>query len=262
MIGSRWFRRSSVPGRNILLPVLCFLLILSGCTSPEYREVTPESAVLDAVDQFGVQNSGETYRIKPGDSLRFSFFYDSDLNQEVTVRPDGRVSLLLVDDVEVAGRTPEELDLELTEAYSTYFTRPEVTVAVLKIAEAKVYIGGEVRHPSMLNLNGRMTALQAIMRTGGFSNKAKVKEVLLVRKSPEGEREIYRLNLRDTMNMESSLDDIYLQSADLLIVPMKNISKVNEFLDQYIYGIIPLQVNVMFRYLWGKNYYVNESIAE
>jgi len=114
----------------------------------------------------------------------------------------------------------------------------------------------------MLTLNNKITTLQAIMHSGGFSNKAKVKEVLLVRKSPAGEREIYRLNLRDSLQMESSLDDIYLQSADLLIVPPTNIAKVNEFLDQYIYGIIPLQVNVMFRYLWGKNYYVNESIAE
>jgi protein involved in polysaccharide export with SLBB domain len=253
MIGSRWL---------CLLSALCFLLLLSGCSSPTYREVTEESAVLDAVDQYGVQNGGETYRIKPGDSLRFSFFYDSELNQEVTVRPDGRVSLLLVDDVVVAGRTPEELDKELTEAYATYFTRPEVTVAVLEIAEAKVYIGGEVRYPAMLPLSGRMTALQGIMRSGGFSNKAKVKEVLLVRKSPEGEREIYRLNLRESMQMESALDDIYLQSADLVIVPKKTISKVNQWLDQYIYGIIPLQINVMFRYLYGKNYYVNEQIAE
>ncbi len=256
---SRLFYRPARSGLILLLPVLCFVLLLSGCSSKTYREVTPESPILHAVDQYGVQNSGETYRIKPGDTLRLSFFYDSNLNQEVIVRPDGNVSLLLVDDIMAAGRVPEDLDRELTEAYSAFYTRPEVTVAVMNIAEAVVYIGGEVRNPQMITLNGRMTAMQGIMRTGGFANTAKVKQVLLIRKTSEGERQIYSLNLRDTMNMESSLDDVYLQSADLIIVPKKAVAKVNQFVDEYITGIIPLQFNVMFRYLYGKNYYVNQE---
>jgi protein involved in polysaccharide export with SLBB domain len=261
MKGSQQFCRPARSGLILLLPVLCFILLLSGCGSKTYREVTPDSPVLHAVDQYGVQNGGETYRIKPGDTLRLSFFYDSNLNQEVIVRPDGKVSLLLVDDIMAAGRVPQDLDRELTEAYAAFYTRPEVTVAVVDIAEAVVYIGGEVRNPSMITLNGRMTAMQAIMRSGGFANSAKVKQVLLVRRTPEGERQIYSLNLRDTMNMESSLDDVYLQSADLLIVPQKAISKVNQFVDEYITGIIPLQFNVMFRYLYGKNYFVNQDIT-
>ena len=254
MNGSRWFR-------GILLPLLVSLTVLAGCSGAAYREVTPEDPILEAVDQYGVHNGGEPYRITPGDTLRLSFFYDPELNQEVLVRPDGRVSLHLVDDVLAAGRTTDDLDEELTDAYAAYFNRPEVTVAVVKMAEAVVYIGGEVRSPSMLSLKGRMTALQAIMRAGGFDTTAKAKQVLLVRRSPEGERQIYALNLRDSMSMESSLDDVYLQAADLVIIPPKAIAKVNQFVDEYITGIIPLQVNVMFRYLWGKNYYENEDIV-
>jgi len=237
------------------------VLIPFGC-SPAYRDVTPDSPVLDAVDQYGVQNGGATYRITPGDTLRVSFFYNPELNQEVMVRPDGRISMLLVDDLEAAGRTPEELDRSLTESYAAYFNEPEVTVGVIEIAESVVYVGGEVRVPSMIALTGKMTALQAIMRTGGFARTAKVKQVLLVRKSLEGEREIYQLNLRESMDMESSLDDVYLQSADLLIVPPKAVAKVNQFVDEYITGIIPLQVNVMFRYMYGKNYYESIDTTE
>lgn len=253
MNGSRWFR-------GILLPLLVSLTVLGACSGGAYREVTPEDPILDAVDRYGVHNGGEPYRINPGDMLRLSFFYDPEMSQEVLVRPDGRVSLHLVDEVMAAGRTTDELDAELTEAYAAYFNRPEVTVAVTKMAEAVVYIGGEVRSPSMVGLRGRMTVLQGIMRTGGFDTTAKVKQVLLVRRSPQGERQIYALNLRDSMSMESSLDDVYLQAADLVIVPPKAIAKVNQFVDEYITGIIPLQVNVMFRYLYGKNYYENEDI--
>jgi protein involved in polysaccharide export with SLBB domain len=237
-------------------------VLIAGCSNRDYREVEPDSPILTAVDQYGVQNGGETYRIMPGDTLRLSFFYEPELNQEVLVRPDGRISLLLVDDVVAAGRTPEELDEELTEAYGATFTRPEVTVAVQRIAEARIFIGGEVRVPSMMELKGRMTALQAIMRAGGFERTAKVKEVLLVRKSTAGEREIYRLNLRESMNMESSLDDVYLQAADLLIVPPKAIAKVNQFVDEYVYGIIPLRVDMTFRYLYGKNYVYDPTTDE
>jgi protein involved in polysaccharide export with SLBB domain len=166
-----------------------------------------------------------------------------------------------VDDIVAAGRTPEELDQSLTAEYAAYFNSPEVTVAVMKIAEARVYVGGEVRNPGMLGLSGRMTALQAIMRTGGFDRTAKVRQVLLVRKNQEGQREIYELNLRDSMKMESSLDDVYLQSADLIIVPPKAIAKVNQFVDEYITGIIPLRLDVSFRYIYGKNYYENQEIT-
>lgn len=262
MNGSRRLVMLLNSGPVFLVTVLSVVLLLAGCGSTHYRDVTPDSPVIGAVDQYGVQNGGETYRITPGDTLRFTFFYNMDLNQDVVVRPDGRVSLLLVDDIEAAGRTPEELDKLLTEAYAAYFNNPEVTIAVLEIAEARVYVGGEVSNSGMFKLHGRMTALQAIMRTGGFSTTAKVKEVLLVRKTREGEREIYRLNLRDSMKMESSLDDVYLQAADLLIVPPKAIAKVNQFVDEYITGIIPLRLDVSFRYLYGKNYYQNIEVSE
>jgi len=253
-------RRSRIAAGFLLIPALCLLASLPGC-SHAVRDVTPESPLLTAVDEYGVHNGGETYRIKPGDSLRLSFFYEPELNQEVLVRPDGRVSLLLVDDVEAAGRTPAELDHELTEKYGAFFATPEVTVAVQRIAEARVFIGGEVRVPSMLVLNGRMTALQAIMRAGGFEKTAKVKEVLLVRRTADEERQIYRLNLRDSMSMESSLDDVYLQAADLLLVPPKAIARVNQFVDEYVYGIIPLRLDVSFRYLYGKNYFETEDLT-
>jgi len=262
MNGSQRFFRRMRSGPVLLVTVLSVVLLLTGCSSKTYREVTPESPVIGAVDQYGVHNGGETYRITPGDTLRLSFFYNMDLNQEVIVRPDGRVSLLLVDDVEAAGLTPEELDHALTEEYAAYFKNPEVTVAVARIAEARIYVGGEVRNPAMMGLHGRMTAMQAIIRAGGFARTAKVKEVLLVRKTREGEREIYELNLRETMNMESSLDDIYLQAADLIIVPPKAIAKVNQFVDEWITGIIPLRFDVSFRYLYGKNYYQNIDVTE
>jgi protein involved in polysaccharide export with SLBB domain len=238
-----------------LLPALILVSACWGCASSHYRSVTPESPPLEAVDRFGVERAVDPYRLQVGDRLTVSFFYQPDLNQEVVIRPDGRISLMLVDDLPAASLTTSELDGKITEAYSAVLSDPEISVIVTQVANSRVFVGGEVRVPSMVPLDGKMSALQAIMRAGGFANTARVRQVLLVRRSPEGEREIYSLDLRESMDVEDSLDDVYLQSADLLIVPRKTISKVNQFVDQYVTGVVPLHVLVEFRYLYGKNYY-------
>jgi hypothetical protein len=104
----------------------------------------------------------------PGDVLDIKFRYADELNDNQTVRPDGKITLQMVDEVQAAGLTPLELDAKLTELYSKYLKDPVISVVVRELVSQRVYVGGEVNKPGEVLLAGQLTALQAIMASGGF----------------------------------------------------------------------------------------------
>ncbi|NIT01074.1 MAG: sugar transporter, partial [Candidatus Latescibacteria bacterium] len=98
----------------------------------------------------------QEYVIQPGDQLDIKFYYNSELNEQVTVRPDGRISLQLANETAAAGKTPAELTQLLTEKYSRDLKKPEITVIVRSFSALKVFVGGEVNRPGILDLTRPM----------------------------------------------------------------------------------------------------------
>src|SRR5687767_10802155 len=108
------------------------------------------------------------YLMQPGDVLDIKFFYHPDLNETLPIRPDGRFSAALVNDVQAAGRTVSELRAELMQLYGATLNNPELAVIVREFAARRIYVGGEVNSPSLLRVPGRLSLLQAIFEAGGL----------------------------------------------------------------------------------------------
>ena len=128
----------------------------------------------------------QTYVITIGDSLAIKFYKNPELNEDAIVRPDGMISLQLVDDVPAAGRTTAQLAADLKQRYAKELADPAIAVIVRNLVGNRVYIGGEVGKQGSIPLVGGMTVFQAIQEAGGFARTAHRKQVILIRRTPDG----------------------------------------------------------------------------
>lgn len=180
--------------------------------------------------------------LKAGDVLDVRFYRTPELNVELPIRADGKISLEPVGDVQAAGLAPDELARTLTERYATELTDPRVTVIVRSYG-GQVFVGGEVGTPSVIPLTSGMTALQAIHGAGGFMDKAARNSVVLIRHEG-GRRQGYRLALDKVVTGEDVSADVALQPSDILDVPKSRVADVNLFVEQYIRNNLPIQPSV------------------
>jgi len=189
------------------------------------------------------------YTLQSGDEIEIKVFEIPELSDRVRIRPDGKISALLLDDVQAAGLAPAELDDILTKGYSAFYFNPRVTVIVRGFSNQRVYVGGEVNQPGMLQLAGELSAVGAVMEAGGFRQTARRSSVILLRKGDDGP-EIRRLNLDDVLG--KGAPDIALRPFDVVFVPRTFIAKANLFVQQYIRDLLPVATNANFTYILGE----------
>jgi len=214
--------------RKLLVLIVALSSILAGCsysnTTTPAVETTPEKN----------QQLVQPYAIQPGDSLDIKFFFNPELNESVIVRPDGYISLQLVDEVLVAGLQPRQVDDMLTEKYSRELKKPAVTVIVKSFAGQRIYVGGEVGVQGLLAMPAGLTALQAVMQSGGFKVTAQPSETLVIRKGPDNRPVPMRVDLSAALNGNTNAPDLILRPDDIVYVPKSPIAKANQFVNQYI----------------------------
>jgi polysaccharide export outer membrane protein len=158
------------------------------------------------------------YVIGRDDVLSIVFWRDRDLSAEVVVRPDGRISLPLLNDIEAAGLTPLQLRDRILEKASRYIAEPNATVLVRQINSRKVYITGQVLKPGAYPLTAPTTVLQLIALAGGLADFANGKKIAILRL--EGTRQqSYRFNYEDVVNLKNLPQNILLKPGDNVIVP-------------------------------------------
>jgi protein involved in polysaccharide export with SLBB domain len=212
--------------RTLLLFVLSFALYCCGTYAQNARPVGVPGTLAPPLQP--------EYRIQAGDKLNIKMFYNPDLNQEVTVRPDGKISLSLLHDVDAVGLTPAELTDHLTEGYGKHLQQPEVTVVVTGFGGAKIYVGGEVGSGGVKDLVGPTTILQAIAMAGGFRDTARLNEVVIMRRGEDNKPYLITVDAKKAMKGIDLSQDIYVQAYDLVLVPRSNIAEVNLWVEQYI----------------------------
>jgi protein involved in polysaccharide export with SLBB domain len=222
---------------------LYVLFILFACSSV-VKNPTP---ITHQATQAGL-NSEKEYRIQVGDELDIKFFYNPELNEKVTVRPDGRISLQLVHEVMVAGLTPSELTQRLKQKYAPELKKPEIAVIVRSFGAYKIYVDGEVNKSGMFPIVGYMTVLQAISQAGGMKDTARASEVVIIRRGEFNKPLAFQLNLRKVVDSTDMSQDIALQPFDIVYVPKSAIANVNTWVDQYIRKNIPIDFSTGFGY--------------
>jgi polysaccharide biosynthesis/export protein len=163
--------------------------------------------------------SPDTYAIGVGDVLEISVWKNPDLSVTVPVRPDGRISVPLLGDVQAAGVTPLALKTVLTNGFRDYITAPGVSVVVKEVNSQKIYVTGEVAKPGAYDLRSRTKVMQALAMAGGLTAYAK-RRVIVLRDGQGGhsDRRI-EVDLGDIISGRRPEDNIALQPGDTLVVP-------------------------------------------
>jgi polysaccharide biosynthesis/export protein len=188
----------------------------------------------------------QEYRIQTGDALDLKFFYHPELNESVTVRPDGRISLQLIHEVQASGLTPEELRSLLIKKYETLISQPEIAVIIRSFSAQKVYVDGEVAKPGLIPLTGQMTVLQSLAMAGGLKDTARTSEIILIRRGPENRPASMVVNVEKAIDGSDLSQDLPLQPADIVYVPKSSIANVNLWVDQYIRKNIPIPFGLYY----------------
>jgi polysaccharide export outer membrane protein len=158
------------------------------------------------------------YVIGPDDVLTVVFWRDKDMSTEVAVRPDGMISLPLLNDVKAAGLTPDQLRDELTKAAEKFVEVPSVSVVVKTINSRKVFITGQVGKPGPYPLTAPTTVMQLIATAGGVHEFADTKNITILR-TENGRQVALRFNYNDVLKRKNLKQNIELKPGDTIIVP-------------------------------------------
>lgn len=158
------------------------------------------------------------YVIGAQDVLDISVWKEPQVSRVVPVRPDGKISLPLLNDVQAAGLTPAQLGAQITESLKKYVTNPQVTVIVATINSQRFYVLGEVMKPGAYAVLPDMTVMQALSSAGGFTPFAKMKSIYVLREE-NGKKVKYPFNYKEAINGKNAEQDILLKAGDTIVVP-------------------------------------------
>lgn len=158
------------------------------------------------------------YIIGPQDVLDIDVWKEPELTRTVPVRPDGKISLPLLNDIQAAGLTPAKLADDITAGLKKYVTDPQVTVIVSAINSQRVYILGEVTRAGAYPLLPDMTVLQALSSAGGFTQFANTKKIYVLR-DENGKQQKLPFNYKDVINGKDPQQNIILKAGDTVVVP-------------------------------------------
>lgn len=223
-------------------------LAMSGCASGLGGPRLAPAGYAQAASTGGFPNIGYSdwsegeapYRFYPGDEIEVIVPTDPALNRTGTVGPDGRVSLLYLDQpLMFSGRTIAEVQTSLQQAYGRQMrTQPRVTVALKAPAPLTVYVGGEVNQPNEYPITGDANALQAIMKAGGFKPSAKSSKVVVIRRTESGVQS-REFDLQNGLR-GGSADLAPLKRGDIIFVPRSTAAEIGVWAAQ-VRDALPIQ---------------------
>ena len=187
--------------------------------------------------------------LEPGSRLEVKFFYTPNLDTDQQVRPDGKISLPLIGDIEVAGRTPEALRGQLLERYAGKLVDPEINVIVRTWPNRRILVSGQVLKPGVYEMTPSMTVLEAVMFAGGPDfREGDVSEVVVIRREGK-DTHGYLVDLEPTL-AGAAATPFELRPLDVVFVPRTGIAEVNQWVKQYITNMVP-QLELFWRYPVG-----------
>jgi protein involved in polysaccharide export with SLBB domain len=226
---------------------LAIALLLAGCAAkappaPPLRLPPPAAA------------QAAPYRLQVGDVVGIRLFLTPELNEDVTVRPDGRVTTQLAEAIPAAGRTPEQLAASLRTAYLTELKDPQITVELKSFAPLRVYLAGEVPSPGEITSAGPPpTLLEAIAKAGGIRVTGDASHILIIRRGDDDKPQVFAADYQAAASGRDPAADIRLQAFDIVVVPRTDIAEIYVWVNQHIQQFVPVS--------WGFSYNVTPVVS-
>jgi polysaccharide export outer membrane protein len=159
------------------------------------------------------------YIIQPNDILEIFVYKEPELTRKVLVRPDGRISFPLVQDLQAAGINPGELKARIEKELEKFLNAPSVTVIVEAIQSYRIFVVGKVQKPGSYMSERPITVLQALAYAGGFQEFADESGMTIVRTTEQGRSAVLNFNYKDVIKGKNAEQNIYLKSGDVVVVP-------------------------------------------
>jgi protein involved in polysaccharide export with SLBB domain len=230
-----------------IIYILLLAIQLNGCATTEIAEI----------DTRQVDSTTEDYYLRTGDDLEIKFFTTPELNGNVTIRPDGKITLQLIDDVRAEGLTCAELDKILTEKYEKELTNTHITVTAKNAKGQKIYLAGEIKRPGEIQMVGRLNALEAIFKAGGFKPEtANISEIVIISRGPDNKAVARKVNLKKALKGELLENEYLLRPFDIVFIPRTRMAKAEDLVQQ-IFRIIPNRIWRGFNYESGESFNIN-----
>lgn len=176
------------------------------------------AAFLLTLTPVGAQELESSFTLGPGDVLQVSVWKDEALTKEVLVTPDGYISLPLVGQIKAAGKTVKQVQEELKKGLKKYVPDSPVTVALRQLNSRKVYVVGKVNNPGTNLLQGKMTVMQALAASGGFTRFADKDDIVILR-NYNGENEAVQFDYTEVSKGNDLESNITLMPGDTIVVP-------------------------------------------
>jgi len=210
---------------------ICLLLTLAFCTEPQSgasaskhksapaATTDPTSSPEQTNPPGGNSRPEAAYIIGANDVLAINVWKEPDITRSIPVRSDGKISLPLIGDIQATGRSPMQLEEDITERLKDYITNPQVAVIVEQINSRKFNILGQIAKPGTFPLTSGTTIVDAIAEAGGFRDFAKKKGVYLLRQNSAGTEERFNFNYDKFIKRKNTAQNIKVFPNDTIVVP-------------------------------------------
>ena len=218
--------------------VLC--LLFPACAT------VPAIAPDPAAESWAAETKADDLKLAPGDRIEIVVHSAQELNRTVQIAPDGQVRLPLIGPQQAACETPESLAEKLQDAYASQLREPSLDVIPVGFGGQKVFVGGAVVKPGTVDLSGPLDPMQALILAGGPNREARIDQVMLMRRMPDGSITSILIDLKNGLRNPGEAMWFPLQRYDVIYVPRTPIANQNRFMSQYVRKALPLDFFVVY----------------
>ncbi len=219
------------------------LAALSGCLGDPVPVQSPDFPVASYP---AWRQEDAAYRFYPGDKFRVDVRTAPELSSELTIAPDGRISLPTVGPVIASGQTIRDLQATLEEIYANELRDPSLVITPTGFGSQKIFVGGEVKAPGVFELPGEIDVLQALVMAGGWIETAEPSKVIIMRRQPGGEMMTRVVDVRGGLGRSALYDIGPLRRFDVVYVARSAIADENQFVRQYIRDALPIDFSLFY----------------
>jgi polysaccharide export outer membrane protein len=228
--------KPSTARRSLVAVIIAAASLPGGARAQDAPAAPPPDAVAavgasEAIADEWTHWANGRYRVTPGDVLEFSFPFVPELNQIVTVQPDGFLTLKDIPDLRVQGRTVAQVKADVLDAYAAFVREPKFTITLKEFEKPYFVIDGEVNKPARYELRGATTLTQALAMAGGTKAGANRSNIVLYRRFGEDGIEAKQINVARMHSKRDLSEDPLLRPGDTIVVPRSMLGKVLPILD-------------------------------